>query len=58
MKKNLKVHYVSGSRADLGLMVDCLTALEKDDIEISVVVTGQHLIRKYGDTKRDINSAG
>jgi len=54
-----KVHYISGSRADFGLMRKCLQALDScDGINLGIVVTGQHLSSKYGETQDDIKKAG
>lgn len=55
----MRVHYVSGSRADFGLMEACLHALESArDIEVCVVLTGQHLLPRYGQTETEVVDAG
>lgn len=55
----MKIHYISGSRADFGLMCKTLQTLEQSDIhDVGVVVTGQHCIGKYGNSIDDIRHAG
>ena len=55
----MKIHYVTGSRADFGLMRATLQFLNnQNSIELACVVTGQHLLKKYGDTREDIVRAG
>ncbi len=53
------VHYVTGSRADFGLMEATLQRLAQTaGLEIGLVVTGQHLLEQYGRTERDIEASG
>lgn len=53
-----KVCYVTGTRADFGLMRSTLTALrDSEALELSIVVTGMHLSDKYGRTVDDIKAA-
>jgi GDP/UDP-N,N'-diacetylbacillosamine 2-epimerase (hydrolysing) len=53
-----KVCYVTGTRADFGLMRSTLTALRDSEVlELSIVVTGMHLSDKYGRTADDIKAA-
>lgn len=55
----MKVQYVTGSRADFGLMQRTLDALDATpEIELSLVVTGQHLLDHYGHTIDDIRGSG
>ena len=50
-----KIHYVTGSRADFGLMEKTLTAINNSAIiDLEVIVIGQHLLGKYGHTISDI----
>jgi GDP/UDP-N,N'-diacetylbacillosamine 2-epimerase (hydrolysing) len=52
-----KVCYVTGSRADFGLMASTLLRIkEHPQLEISLCVTGQHLLLEYGNTLADIES--
>ena len=51
----MKIHYVTGSRADFGLMQACLKAIQADSrFELSLIVTGQHLSNQYGNSLSDI----
>lgn len=53
------VCYVSGSRADFGLMASTLQRMEvHPQLRVSVCVTGQHLLPEYGDTVADIERLG
>jgi GDP/UDP-N,N'-diacetylbacillosamine 2-epimerase (hydrolysing) len=54
-----RVCYVSGTRADFGLMRRTLHAIaEADGMQLSIVATGMHLDERYGMTIRDIEAAG
>jgi len=54
-----KICYVTGTRADFGLMRDTLIAVrDMPELELSIVVTGMHLSEKYGNTVADIEAAG
>lgn len=54
-----KICYVTGTRADFGLMRDMLIAVrDMPELELSIVVTGMHLSEKYGNTVADIEAAG
>ena len=55
----MRVHYVTGSRADFGLMQGALRNIhESGRHEVGLVVTGQHLIEDCGDTVHDIYRSG
>lgn len=55
----MKVHYVSGSRADFGLMRHCLTAIHASGRhDLGLVLSGQHLSAAYGDTAVEIRASG
>ena len=55
----MKIDYLTGSRADFGLMLPCLAALDAaPDFTCRIVATAQHLAPGYGDTIRDIESTG
>ncbi len=46
-----KVMYVSGTRADFGLMIPILKAIEKSDgLELEIYATGIHLMSEFGKT--------
>lgn len=54
-----KVCYVSGTRADFGLMQTTLAAIQAHPaLELSIVVTGMHLLPEFGETVADIERAG
>ncbi len=54
-----KIIYVSGTRADFGLMESTLTQANQDpNLDISVCVTGMHLSSQYGNTYQEIEKSG
>lgn len=54
----MKIHYVSGSRADFGLMRRALKAINGEpDLDVQLVLTGQALIVRYGDVRREAELA-
>ncbi|KQT11083.1 UDP-N-acetylglucosamine 2-epimerase [Bradyrhizobium sp. Leaf396] len=54
-----RVCYISGTRADFGLMKSALQLIHQSDmLELSIVVTGMHLQCEYGFTVRYIENAG
>ena len=54
-----KVCYISGTRADFGLMKNTLLAIHQHaDLNLSVLVTGMHLLSDYGETWREIKECG
>ena len=54
MKKK-RILYLTGSRADFGLIKETLIKLnKKDNYDVRLIVTGQHLLKKYGNTIFDI----
>lgn len=54
-----RICYVTGTRADFGLMENALRKLQAHpDVELTLVVTGMHLVDKYGATVKDIEAAG
>jgi GDP/UDP-N,N'-diacetylbacillosamine 2-epimerase (hydrolysing) len=54
-----RICYVSGTRADFGLMARTLGCLhESPDFQLGICVTGMHLSAKYGGTVREIEGAG
>lgn len=51
--------YVSGTRADFGLMASTLQlARDSGGLEIALCVTGMHLLREYGHTVSEIEANG
>lgn len=54
-----KIIYVSGTRADYGLMREVLKKLDcAKDIELTICVTGMHLSSTYGATIKEIENDG
>ncbi|MEK7598949.1 MAG: UDP-N-acetylglucosamine 2-epimerase [Patescibacteria group bacterium] len=50
-----KIAYVSGTRADFGLMSPILKAIRKSDkLELRLYVTGIHLMPKFGQTAKEV----
>ena len=50
-----KVCYLSGTRADYGLMRNTLKLIhDKSDLDLTILVTGMHLLAEYGETWREI----
>jgi GDP/UDP-N,N'-diacetylbacillosamine 2-epimerase (hydrolysing) len=51
--------YVTGTRADFGLMRSTLEKIENSpNLKLSIAVTGMHLDLKYGDTKQEVIELG
>ncbi|MGV9009376.1 UDP-N-acetylglucosamine 2-epimerase [Brevundimonas sp.] len=54
-----RVRYISGTRADFGLMRRTLQAIrDHGALEVSVIATGMHLSPAHGNTVREIEQAG
>lgn len=54
-----RIVYVSGTRADFGLMRRTLKEIDgRDGLSLSLSVTGMHLSSQYGETVREIEDAG
>jgi len=54
-----KVVYISGTRADFGLLASTLMLMQQSEaLDISVCVTGMHLDDCYGNTVNEIEAAG
>jgi len=55
MPTKKKIAYVSGTRADFGLMTPVLKAVsESGSLELKVYATGMHLMPLYGETVREV----
>lgn len=55
----MMIDYLTGSRADFGLMLPCLKALDASpDFRCRIVATAQHLAPGYGDTIADVEQTG
>lgn len=54
-----KICYISGTRADYGLMRSTLKAIDSStELSLSVLATGMHLSKKYGLTVQEIEADG
>lgn len=54
-----KVCYITGTRADFGLMQSTLQRIQRSErLELSIIVTGMHLLQEYGLTVSQIEAAG
>lgn len=54
-----RIRYVSGTRADFGLMQSTLQAIAgRPGLSLDVVATGMHLSTRHGHTVREIEAAG
>ena len=54
-----KICYITGTRADFGLMKNTLNLVKKDDnLELEIIVTGMHLLKEYGSTFQEIVDSG
>ena len=59
MSRLRRVLYVSGTRADFGLMRRTLAAIAADPrLELGLAVTGTHLLAAYGHTVAEIEASG
>ncbi len=58
-RKPLKICAVTSTRADWGLLLPVLKAVQKDrDFDLKIIATGQHLVVGAGDTRRAIKADG
>jgi GDP/UDP-N,N'-diacetylbacillosamine 2-epimerase (hydrolysing) len=54
-----KILYISGTRADFGLIRATLELAKKSELlDISICVTGNHLLAEYGNTSDEIKNSG
>lgn len=54
-----RIAYLSGTRADFGLMVSTLRAIAADPrLSLGLIVTGMHLSQRFGMTVREIEAEG
>lgn len=58
-KKNKKILFLTGTRADFGKIKPLILRLQKDkDFKVSIFVTGMHMLEKYGETHIEVNRSG
>ena len=54
-----KIYYITGTRADYGLMRKTLSLLSKqEEVKLSLIVTGMHLCEEFGLTINEIEKDG
>lgn len=54
-----KICYITGTRADFGLMRRTLHAINQDvELSLEILVTGMHLLVDYGETWKEIDESG
>ena len=53
----MKIVYVSGTRADYGLMKGTLEKL-RDKVDLTILCTGMHLMETFGYTVKDVVADG
>ncbi|HEX3783062.1 MAG TPA: UDP-N-acetylglucosamine 2-epimerase [Pseudonocardiaceae bacterium] len=54
-----EVLFVTGTRADFGKLRDVMLAVQRsEELSARIVVTGMHLLRRYGYTVREVERAG
>lgn len=57
MKRKRKIAYVTGTRADFGLMTPVLKAIERSEkLSLQVYATGIHLMPRFGETAREVEA--
>ena len=50
-----KIVYLTGTRAEFGLMKQILLGIEKDKkMELQLLVTGMHLMKEFGETVNEV----
>ncbi len=58
-KKNQRVAVVTGTRADYGLLKPVMVAIDEHKrLDLRLIVTGMHLIKKFGYTVKEIENDG
>ncbi|ABF53288.1 UDP-N-acetylglucosamine 2-epimerase [Sphingopyxis alaskensis] len=54
-----RIVYLTGTRADFGLMLPTLRAIDRSPhLELELLVTGMHLSDRFGRTEREVEAAG
>ena len=54
-----KICYVTGTRADYGLMQETLSEISlHKNLDLQIIVTGMHLLEEYGNTWKEIENDG
>ena len=60
MKKKIKrILFLTGTRADFGKIKPLILRLQKDkEFNVTIFVTGMHMLEKYGETHLEVNKSG
>jgi UDP-N-acetylglucosamine 2-epimerase (hydrolysing) len=60
MKKKIKkILFLTGTRADFGKIKPLILRLQKDkEFNVTIFVTGMHMLEKYGETHVEVNKSG
>lgn len=60
MKKiQRKILFLTGTRADFGKLKPLILKIQKDSaFEVTVFVTGMHMLAKYGETHKEVDKSG
>lgn len=59
VSRKRRIVYISGTRADFGLMASTLRLMHQSEaFDLSIIVTGMHLSSVHGATVRDIEASG
>lgn len=55
MSQKRKICFITGTRADYGLLVPVMSLVEKSNkLDLCLIVTGMHLLKEYGHTFKEI----
>ncbi len=60
MKKSpRKIIFLTGTRADFGKLKPLMIRIQKDPaFRVQTFVTGMHMLKKYGETHKEVNKSG
>ena len=59
MTKKRKILFITERRADYSRLKPIMKAVQKSDkLELQLIVTGMHLLKKFGETKKNIIADG
>lgn len=59
MTGSKRIVYLTGTRADFGLMLPTLRAIDQSPrLELRLIVTGMHLSDRFGRTEREVRASG
>jgi UDP-N-acetylglucosamine 2-epimerase (hydrolysing) len=55
---NPKIVFLTGTRADFGKMKSLIKTSHECGLEVSVIATGMHMLKKYGFTFNEVSAFG